>query len=193
MRKPSMRNPRKQVKNNSNTKTIIVVLSFVLVLVLASVLYNVLKSNNDSDSTKQNSSIAKDFSVVDKNGKTVKLSDYFGKPIVLNFWASWCPPCRGEMPYFNEIYNKEKGNVTFIMVDLVDGERETVEIGKKFIKSQGFSFPVYFDVNGEAAKTYYLSSIPQTVFIDKKGNIVNQKVGGIEEQELIDNINSIKK
>ena len=77
--------------------------------------------------------IAPDFEVIDKEGNPVKLSSFFGKPIVLNFWASWCGPCQSEMPDFNEKYAELGGDVHFVMVNMTDGGRETVETASAFI------------------------------------------------------------
>ena len=115
---------------------------------------------------------APDFTVVDGTGAEVKLSDFVGKPVVLNFWASWCPPCKAEMPDFEEAYKKYKDDVVFMMVDMTDGVQETVDQAQAHIASCGYTFPVYFDTNSEAAYAYYVSSIPQTFFIDAGGNLV---------------------
>ena len=106
---------------------------------------------------------APDFTVYDADGKAVKLSDYVGKPVVLNFWASWCGPCQSEMPAFDAMYKKYGDRVTFMMVDLTDGSRDTVESAAAFIKARGYSFPVYFDTTLSAASTYGAYSIPMTV------------------------------
>jgi thiol-disulfide isomerase/thioredoxin len=126
-------------------------------------------------------------------GESVKLSDFIGKPVVLNFWASWCPPCKREMPHFNEVYSEFKNEVEFMMVDLVDGKRETVEKGKKHIQDQGYNFPVYFDTNQGAAAAYNISSIPTTVLIDAQGNIADVYQGYMEKDELISGIRLIQK
>lgn len=135
---------------------------------------------------------ALDFSVLNSDGKSVKLSDFFGKPIVVNFWASWCPPCKSEMPYFNKVYAEVKSDVEFMMVDLVDGQRETVDTGKGYVDKQGYTFPVYFDTDQEAAYTYGIQSIPTTLFIDKDGYIVNVEQGSMDEETLLKNIELIK-
>ena len=80
---------------------------------------------------------APDFTVYDLDGNPVSLSDYFGKPIVLNFWASWCGPCKMELPDFQETYDELGGDVQFLIVNLTDGSRETVETASAYLKEQG--------------------------------------------------------
>lgn len=132
-----------------------------------------------------------DFSVLDAEGKTVKLSDFYGKPIVLNFWASWCPPCKAELPDFEAAYKKYDGKVTFLMVNLTDNRQETVEVAKSFVESQGYTFPVYFDTTYEAAYKYGVRSIPQTYFIDAEGNVVAKATGMISGNQLEEGIGKI--
>ena len=135
---------------------------------------------------------APDFTVLDADGNSVKLSDLFGKPIVLNFWASWCSPCKGEMPEFNEVYGEVGKDITFMMVNLVDGQRETKETGAQYIEDQDFSFPVYFDTEQDAANAYGIVSIPTTIFIDKDGYIVTGAEGSIDAKTLRQGIDLIK-
>lgn len=134
---------------------------------------------------------AYDFTVVDSSGKQVKLSDFKGKPVVLNFWATWCPYCVDEMPLFEDTY-KKNSDISFLMIDVTDGQRETQDIGKSFISSKNFTFPVYYDTANEAATAYNLASMPQTCFIDKDGNIVAIKIGECDAQALQDGIAAIK-
>ncbi|MDD5603188.1 MAG: TlpA disulfide reductase family protein [Eubacteriales bacterium] len=132
-----------------------------------------------------------DFTVQDGNGAEVKLSDFIGKPVVLNFWASWCPPCKSEMPHFDKLYGEIGNEVQFVMVDLVDGQRETLSLGKKFIANSGYRFPVFYDISGEAAYVFGISSIPVTVFIDREGNIITGNLGAMSENSLRDGIDLI--
>ena len=127
---------------------------------------------------------APDFTVYNKEGNPVKLSDMFGKPIVLNFWASWCPPCKAEMPDFDEICKEYEGKVTFMMVNLTDGVQETVESARNFIHMMEYSFPVYYDTDMEASNTYGIQSIPTTFFIDADGGLVAYGSGALSENEL---------
>lgn len=112
---------------------------------------------------------APDFTVYDADGNAVKLSDFFGKPIVLNFWSSRCGPCKYEMPDFNEVYKEMGDSVQFLMVNMTDGSWDTKETATKFIEKEGYEFPVFFDTDQSAARTYGVYSLPTTYFIDANG------------------------
>jgi thiol-disulfide isomerase/thioredoxin len=137
---------------------------------------------------------AHDFGMIDMNGNSVRLSDFIanGKPIVLNFWASWCPPCKIEMPDFNKVYLELGSEVQFMMVGLIDGHRETVEIGTKYIKENNYSFPVFFDTEQEGAFTYGIRSIPTTLFINGDGYVITSARGAIDENSLRRGIDYIR-
>jgi thiol-disulfide isomerase/thioredoxin len=141
--------------------------------------------------TGENTDRAPDFTVLDGEGNPVKLSDFYGKPIVLNFWASWCPPCKAELSDFEEASKKYAGKVTFLMVNLTDGQRETVAIAKSFVESAGYTFPVYYDTAYEASMTFGIRSIPQTFFIDAAGTPVASATGMISASQLEEGIGMI--
>ena len=126
---------------------------------------------------------APDFTVLNQNGEEVKLSDYFGKPIVLNFWATWCYYCKLEMPDFNEAY-KLYPDVQFLMVNATDGVEETLESAKKYIATNGFEFDVFYDTKLDAVSTYYISSFPQTFFINANGELVARGSGMLDLETL---------
>lgn len=190
---------------NNKGKLIIAVLIFAGFIAGASILYGVLKDKTAEDSndkgteatdTSDNNSAtdkikADDFTVLDKDGNSVNLSDYIGKPLVVNFWASWCPPCKSEMPDFNEVYKEMGEEITFMMVDMTDGSRETIEKAQSFVEDKGYSFPVYFDTKQDAAYTYKVYSIPTTLFIDKDGNLVETVKIAMTKKVLLQNIEKI--
>ena len=127
---------------------------------------------------------APDFTLYDIDDNQYKLSDFRGKPVILNFWASWCGPCQMEMPDFQEKYGEYGEDIHFLMVNMTDGVRETVEKASGFIAEKGFNFPVYYDVYEEAAMTYGVMSLPTTYFIDAEGYFVAQGRGMLNEEAL---------
>jgi thiol-disulfide isomerase/thioredoxin len=127
---------------------------------------------------------APDFIVIDETNNEISLSQFIGKPVVLNFWASWCPPCKDEMPDFNKVFEESGDEIVFMMVNLTDGVRETKEKSLQYVADEGFAFPIFFDTKGEAANIYGITSIPTTIFIDKDGYIVAAAQGAINESTL---------
>ena len=137
-----------------------------------------------TDATDRQKELAPDFEMVDRDGNRIKLSDMRGKPVVLNFWASWCGPCKSEMPDFEEAYKEYGDDITFMIVNLTDGKNETVDTAQAFIDSQGYTFPVYFDTDSNGAAAYGVSSIPVTYFIDAQGYLVAYGRGALNGETL---------
>lgn len=129
---------------------------------------------------------ATNFTVKDKDGNDVELASLFGKPIVLNFWATWCSPCCEELPFFQEAYNKYGNEVNFLFIANPDGYNETVESIKEFMLDEGYDFPVYFDTDYSAYDAYSITSIPQTYYINSEGSIAAVSTGGIPSFELLE-------
>ena len=131
-----------------------------------------------------------DFTAYDAAGNPVRLSDYFGKPIVLNFWASWCRPCQHEMPDFQQIYDELGEEVHFLMVNNTMG-RETQATAEAFLEEEGYTFPVLFDTEGDAVRAFGASSLPTTFFLDQAGTPVVWGVGTMDSEVLRQGIDLI--
>ena len=190
-----------------NKKTLIILI-FVFVVLIggAYILYSQLgdsqaldqlsvqqQENSQSGTEKQDSpkTLAPDFTVYDADGNEVKLHDFIGKPIVLNFWASWCGPCQMEMPDFHEKYLELGNAINFLMVNMTTG-RENLESAKNFIAEKEYTFPVFYDTKSDAAVTYGAYSLPTTYFIDAKGYVIAQATGAIDGKTLLRGIDMIK-
>ncbi len=148
-------------------------------------------TDTQQEDTSEDKMLAPDFTVYDIDGNEVHLSDFVGKPIVLNFWASWCGPCKSEMPEFEEKYKEQNADVQFLMVNMTDGGRETVEIASEFIADQGYTFPVFYDTKSNASYLYSVYSLPTTYFIDKEGYMVAYAAGAIDASTLQKGIDMI--
>ena len=127
---------------------------------------------------------APDFVMYDREGNAHSLSEFEGKPTILNFWASWCGPCKSEMPDLEAAYQEYGDEINFVVVNLTDGSTETVETAWAYIESQGYTFPVYYDTALDGANTYGISSIPITFFIDANGDLVTYYLGAMSEDIL---------
>ena len=138
-------------------------------------------------------SMAPDFTVQDWEGNEVSLSDFVGKPVIVNFWASWCGPCKSEMPDFEAAFAQYGDEIQFMMVNVTDGSRETVDSAKGFSEDAGYTFPVFFDTTTQAAITYGASSIPMTFFVGADGSAVAYGMGALSAEVLQTGIEMICK
>lgn len=134
-----------------------------------------------------NSQLAPDFSLAKLGGGTITLSEFRGKkPVVVDFWASWCQNCRRDMPNLNRYYEKYKDKVEVIGVNLQEPESKV----KDFFASRGISFPIAFDPSGQASRAYGIQYTNTHFLINKKGNLVRQIPGDIGESDIISLISS---
>lgn len=173
----------------------------LILLILAAVLgyrflasrYQIPDQQTADEGSKEQEKIdqAPDFTVTDMEGNSVNLSDYFGKPIIINFWATWCYPCKSELPAFDAAIQEYGQEITFLMVNLTDGFRDTVSGVTDFVSENNYSFPVYFDTEGSAANAYRVSSIPLTLMIDQEGCLYKSHKGAMTEKTLEKYIQSL--
>ena len=132
---------------------------------------------------------------IDMDGNELCLSDFLdgSKPVVMNFWAVDCPPCVHELPTFNKLIPDYSDKVTFLMVNCVDGSRDTVESATAYYEEMGFTFPLYFDITYSAADGYNVAEYPETVFIKADGTIKGTFSGSIPENVLKSNVQELLK
>ena len=178
-------------------KVVLLVLVFIAVLLGAKRLYDTLGSRvqmntlatlatppAEENGTEPAKQTAPDFTVYDVAGNPHKLSDFRGKPVILNFWATWCGYCEAEMPDFDEKFRQYGDQIHFLMVDVTDGQQETVEKASAFIAERGFTFPVYYDTELQAASAYNTSGLPVTYFVDAEGCFVAWQQGMLTADTL---------
>ncbi len=150
--------------------------------------YRILSANytpgGTSPSQEPEAITAPDFVVQNQSGESVKLSDYFGKPIVLNFWATWCGPCKSELPAFDAAYHSYGDRAEFLFVNLTDGQRETVEVVEEFLAANDYTFPVYYDTMTSAANVYSVYGVPVTYFIHADGTVQDAFMGAMSADQL---------
>lgn len=144
--------------------------------------------NGDNNQTTITPNMAINFTVENAAGEEVSLYSFVGKPIVLNFWASWCGPCKMELPDFQSAYEAYGEDVEFMLVNLTDGMQETKETAAAFMESEGYTLPVYYDTKQEAAYGYQVYSIPVTYLIDANGEVVAKASGMIDKETLEEGI-----
>ena len=166
-------------------------------LLLALLLLLCCCAAEEVEETQPAENAAPDFTFYDIDGNAHTLSEFQGKPVILNFWASWCGPCKSEMPDLEDAYQEYGEEVHFILVNLTDGVNETVSVASEYIAGQGYTFPVYYDIDPEGvnalagAEAYKVSSIPITYFIDAQGNIVAYASGMMSASRLQSGIDMI--
>lgn len=165
-------------------------LGLIGILVLAilglGIYYHQLK-NDQSDKLAEQlevgtgiSQVAPDFTLTNLAGEKVALSDYRGKYVVLNFWATWCPPCRKEIPDLNAFHEENKDEFVVLAVDLGESKEKV----QQFISYGGYTFPVLLDKEREIGSRYNVSVIPTSYFIGPQGKIKYIKKGAVSRAEL---------
>lgn len=184
--------------------TLLLGLGLVLVLAVAGILYTRLAPSAENEQLAQNSTQSQDgsasassqstpapsFPMEDAQGNTVQLSDFLGdKPVFLNFWASTCSPCKQEMPDIQKLYEQYGDQIQFIMVNVGAAMNDTREKAEAYLSEEGFTFPVYYDIDYQAITTYGINSFPFSIFIDAQGNLVTYGNGMLSASLLQKGLN----
>lgn len=125
------------------------------------------------------------FTIKNASGENVSLSDYKGQVVILNFWASWCPPCIEEMPELQAVHDSLGEGKVLLAINLTDGQRETRKLADKFLDKNGYDMNVLYDTEGKAYTPFGISSIPQTFIIDKEGMVI-YNISGATNKATID-------
>ncbi|PID14377.1 thiol-disulfide oxidoreductase [Sporosarcina sp. P34] len=138
-------------------------------------------------------SLAPDFTLETLAGETVTLSELKGKKVILNFWATWCPPCKAEMPHMESFYSKltDEDQVELIAVNVTESERRGIGEVEKFVASYELSFPIPLDKTAEVTHAYGVFSMPTTYIIDTEGRIAQKVIGPVDEKTLNELIDSM--
>ena len=129
-----------------------------------------------------NNAKAPDFNLKDQYGVVHSLENYKGKVIFLNFWATWCPPCKKEMPDVESIYKEYEENKKDVVILGVNSEKENE--AKKFLKDKGYTFPTVIDENSEVMRKYFIQAFPTSFVIDKEGNVYGYVMGGLTKEQI---------
>lgn len=211
-----------------NKKRLILILGLVVLILVSKYAYNFINENqistsnntevtsnssenqsgsdNNENASETNTEKIKapNFIVKDVNGNNVEFEKLIGKPIVLNFWATWCGYCREEMPDFQSVYEEYKDtDLVVMMINATDSKNENRENVEKYLHEHNLSLPVYYDeavlgvdglsIENSAQAAYGVPGYPATVFIDKEGNIASTHMGLIKKDKLVSEIEKIIK
>ncbi len=146
-------------------------------LLLAGAAFLFFNISGDNDGKKERTSPR--FEVDDAiSGRRLSSSDLKNKVIFVNFWASWCQPCKEEMPSIEALFREMSSNSDFIMITIL--YKDSPENAFRYMKSMGYTFPVYVDPGGSAARNYGVTGVPETYITDKKGLLAVRVIGGAD-------------
>ena len=155
----------------------------ILVMILTSGLL-ITGCTDGSEPTATVGKAAPDFQLQNLDGQSISLNDLKGKPVLVNFWATWCRPCVSEMPYIQEIYDEWSGKGLIVLaINIGDSSSEA----EQFLQDHNLSLPVLLDTNKAVAQRYNIRGIPTTFFIDKDGIIQEKIIGAFPNKEAIEN------
>jgi cytochrome c biogenesis protein CcmG, thiol:disulfide interchange protein DsbE len=128
--------------------------------------------------------LAPDFLLKDPQGETLQLSELAGQPVLVNLWASWCPPCRAEMPAMQRVYEEYQAQ-GFVILAVNATDQDNLNAANAFVESLGLTFPILLDPTGEASAAYEVRALPTSFFIDREGIIREVVIGGPMSEALL--------
>lgn len=146
-------------------------------------------TSSDSGTARWAGKEAPDFALKDLAGNVVRLSNLKGKPVLVNFWATWCPPCKEEMPAIEKAYQKYRDlGWVFLGLDM----KEDAATVSKFVKDGKYSWTFLLDSDGHAAASYLVTGVPESYLVDRNGLVQDFKIGGMSYQEFDSKLAKIK-
>ena len=154
-----------------------------IILALGLLITGCSSQTTEGDEGAEGDILAPDFQLQDLNGQTISLSDFQGKPVLLNFWATWCKPCVSEMPYLQEI-NDEWSSKGLVLIAINVGD-STSEV-EEFMQNHNLSLPVLLDTKQVVSQRYSIRYFPTSFLIDKDGIIQAAKIGAFSSKEEIE-------
>jgi peroxiredoxin len=128
--------------------------------------------------------LAPDFELMTPEGETIRLSDLRGQPVLVNLWATWCPPCRAEMQTLETVYNDYKSQGFSVLAVNMTSQDDSQAV-LPFVKERGLTYPILLDDKGEIAKIYQMKSLPSSFFINRDGTINEVVIGGPMAEALL--------
>ncbi|MCL2224682.1 MAG: TlpA family protein disulfide reductase [Defluviitaleaceae bacterium] len=176
---------------NKKISTVLAIIVFAALLGAAFFAYNALyesayipESTAETIAEHHGLPLAADFAMEDAYGNEVRLSDFRGQPVVLNFWTTWCPSCVRETPHFENLYQEQGDEIKILKVNLIGSRGETRESVDAFMYAGGYTLPLYFDTEREGARAYNITTIPATFFITADGYLATTIHGSVTETTL---------
>lgn len=173
----------------------------ILVVIGAALLYAIVPQFSKKEELKKQAVIeqpeqqenryaAADFTLPTLAGDAIQLSDSRGKLTIINFWASWCGPCKEEAPHLQTFYDKHHDEIELLAVNVT--AKDKIDDVKAFVKEYNLTFPVLLDETGDVSMTYGAFTIPTTIFLNEYGEIVHEVAGPLSEQYLYDIIDTLQ-
>ncbi|WP_243291817.1 TlpA disulfide reductase family protein [Bacillus sp. FJAT-47783] len=161
------------------------IIAIIVLVVLASVAIWQTLAHNETKEGLEKGALAPDFEVQTLEGEIAHLSDFRGKKVILNFWATWCPPCKEEMPEMQKFHEKFGDQVAVIGVNFTVSEKSEENV-RTFVEENEYTFPILLDQKNKANSGYEVLSYPTSYFLDEEGRIIDKIVGPMTYKVMIE-------